>query len=225
MLAADVKRPLTNDDLLDLVDADGFYRFPASIDDYWNLLAEAQYRVDYYDHHIIATMNYESDIHSRIATQFSVLLSMIYQNIPGFVIYNSNRPVYVEAYSEAGTGRSRSGTQAGAVFNADGMVVPLPRNPHEYRPGLSAETTPILLIEVLSPSTRGYDLGTKLPAYKQIPSLQTILYVEQHKPEIIVMERQAPNRWTETRLQTTSESFMIAGTPVTLEQIYRSVEL
>lgn len=41
MLAADVKRPLTNDDLLDLVDADGFYRFPASIDDYWNLLAEA----------------------------------------------------------------------------------------------------------------------------------------------------------------------------------------
>ena len=107
------------------------------------------------------------------------------------------------------------------MFNADGMVVSVPREPHEYRTGLSAETTPVLLIEVLSPSTRAYDFGTKLPAYKQIPSLQTILYVEQDKPDVIVMERQAPNRWTETRLQTADESFVIAETPITLQQIYR----
>lgn len=220
MMVADVKPPLTNDELLALTNVDGFYRFPASIDDYWNLLTEAQYRADYYDHHIIATLSYESDIHSRIATEFSILLGLIYRNIPGFVVYNSNRPVYVEAYSGAGTGRS-----AGAVFNADGMVVSLPRNPHEYRPGLSAETTPILLIEVLSPSTRAYDFGTKLPAYKQIASLQTILYVEQDKPDILVMERQAPNRWTETRLQAADESFVVAEIPITLQQIYQGVYL
>ncbi|GAB3224020.1 Uma2 family endonuclease [Spirosoma arcticum] len=217
MMVADVKPPLTNDELLALINVDGFYRFPASIDDYWNLLSEAQYRADYYDYHVIATMSYESDIHSRIATEFSILLGLIYRNKPGFLMYNSNRPLYVETYSGAGTGRS-----AGAGFNADGMVVLMPRNPHEYRPGLGAETTPVLLIEVLSPSTRAYDFGTKLPAYKQIPSLQTILYVEQDKPDILVMERQAPNRWTETRLQAADESFLIAGQPVTLEQIYRA---
>ena len=212
-MVADVKPPLTNDDLLALIDVEGFYRFPASLDDYWNLLTEAQYRADYYDHHIIATMSYESDIHSRIATQFSLLLGLIYQHNPNFLVYNSNRPVYVEAYAGTGTG----------VFNADGMVVSLPRQPYEYRTGLSAETTPVLLIEVLSPSTRAYDFGTKLPAYKQLPSLQTILYVEQDKPDIIVMERQAPNRWTETRLQTADESFVVAGTAITLQQIYQSV--
>ena len=212
-MVADVKPPLTKDDLLALINVEGFYRFPASLDDYWNLLTEAQYRADYYDHHIIATMSYESDIHSQLATEFGFVLRSIFTNRTTHIVYNSNRPVYVEAYSGTGTG----------VFNADGMVVSLPRQPHEYRSGLSAETTPVLLIEVLSPSTRAYDFGTKLPAYKQLPSLQTILYVEQDKPDIIVMERQAPNRWTETRLQTADESFVVAGTAITLQQIYQSV--
>ena len=219
-MVADVKPPLTNDELLALINVDGFYRFPASLDDYWNLLAEAQYRADYYDHHVTATMSYESDIHSRIASRFNTLLTNIYDYVPGFLVYNSNRPVYVEAYLGTGTG----------VFNADGMVVSVPRNPHKYRPGgpssrLSAETTPILLIEVLSPSTRAYDFGTKLPVYKQLPSLQMILYVEQDKPDLLVMERQAPNRWTETRLQAADESFLVADVPITVQQIYRGVYL
>lgn len=217
-MVADVKPPLTNDELLALINVDGFYRFPASLDDYWNLLAEAQYRAEYYDHHIIATMSYESDIHSQLASEFGFLLRSIFTDKKTHLIFNSNRPVYVEAYSGTGTGRS-----AGAVFNADGMVVSVPKNKHEYRPGLSAETTPVLLIEVLSPSTRAYDFGTKLPAYKQIPSLQTILYVEQDKPDVIVMERQAPNRWTETRLLATDESFLVTEVPITLQQIYRGI--
>ena len=219
----ETKFPITNDDLLPLLDADGYYRFPATPDEYWTLLADARYRVDYYDAYIIASMSYESDIHSRIATAFSLILGLIYQNKPGFVVYNSNRPVYVGDNAETGTGRGRSGVPAGAVFNADGMVVSLPRNPYTYRPGVSAETTPALLIEVLSPSTRAYDMATKLPAYKQMPTLQTILYVEQDRPDVLVMERQAPNRWIETRLQGLDESFLIAGQTVLLEQVYRSV--
>ena len=140
---------------------------------------------------------------------------MIHRNKSKFVVYNGNRPVYVETHSETGV----------SVFNTDGIVVSVPENPYEYCPGLSAETTPILLIEVLSPSTRAYDFGTKIPAYRQIPSLQTILYVEQDKPDVLVMERQAPNRWTETRLQTADESFLIAEAPITLQQIYRGIHL
>ena len=222
-MATDTKLPITNDDLLPLLDADGYYRFPATPDEYWTLLADARYRVDYDDYHIIASMRYESDIHSRIAGRFNTIFNNIYDLLPGFVVYNSNRPVYVGDNAETETGRARSGIPAGAVFNADGMVVSLPRNPYTYRPGVSAETTPVLLIEVLSPSTRAYDMATKLPAYKQIPTLQTILYVEQDRPDVLVMERQAPNRWTETRLQHLDESFLIAGQTVLLEQLYRGV--
>jgi Uma2 family endonuclease len=34
------------------------------------------------------------------------------------------------------------------------------------------QATPVLIVEVLSPSTRSYDLDEKLTAYLQIPSLQ-----------------------------------------------------
>jgi Uma2 family endonuclease len=212
-MLTDLKLPLTNDDLSGLVDADGFYRVPATPDEYWPLLAEAEYRVDYYDHHIIATMRYESDIHSRISSECSFLLGMIYQDKRDFVLYNSNRPVYAGIDPMMGT----------SIFNTDGMVVAEPRNPHVYQAGLSAETTPVLLIEILSPSTRGYDLATKLPAYKQIPSLQTILYLEQDRPDVLVMERQAPNRWIETRLTALDDSFVVAGTSITLAQVYQGI--
>ncbi len=145
--------------------------------------------------------------------QFSLLLGTIYQNKPGYVVYNSNRPVYAE-----GCVGSRTG-----VFNADGMVVALPRKSYEYSPGLSAETTPTLLIEILSPSTEAYDLATKLPCYKEIPSVQTILYVRQNQPDITVTERQGPDQWLETRLHNLTDPFGVGGKLPTLTMVYQGV--
>ena len=88
---------------------------------------------------------------------------------------------------------------------------------------MSAETTPVLLIEVLSPGTRKYDFNTKLSCYKQIPSLQTILYAEQDKPELIVMERQSPNQWVDTRLTEADEFFSVQDQSITLRQVYQGV--
>ncbi len=48
---------------------------------------------------------------------------------------------------------------------------------------------PVLIIEVLSPSTRRYDLDEKMAAYLTIPSLQCYLILEQHQPVAIVMRR------------------------------------
>lgn len=212
-MPTDLKFPLTNLDLAPLLDTNGFYRFGASIDEYWQLLADAEYSVEYADHQIITTMSYENDIHSRIAGRFNTILNNIFDYKPGFLVYNSNRPVYIPNCTVTGTG----------AFNADGMVVSMPAQRHEYRPGMNAETTPILLVEILSDSTRSYDFGTKLPCYKQIPSLQVVLFVEQNKPEITVFERLAPNRWTDTVLKNADDTFAIAGQEVTLRQVYRDV--
>ena len=212
-MLADVKFPLTNDELAPLLDADGFYRFGASPDEYWQLLEEATYKADYYDHQIITTMSYESDIHSELAAELGFILKSIFRGNRLFKIYNSNRPVYIPDCTGLGTG----------VFIADGMVISLPAERYEYRPGVSAETTPTLLIEILSNSTRSYDFGTKLPCYKQIPPVQQILFVEQHKPEVIVFERQAPNRWTDTTLRNADDMFAIAGQDVSLRQVYQDV--
>ena len=88
---------------------------------------------------------------------------------------------------------------------------------------MSAETTPIVLVEILSKSTRTYDYGTKLPCYKNIPSLQQIIYVEQNKYEIVVLERKAINRWEETTYTNREDTFEINGQKVSLESIYQNI--
>jgi Uma2 family endonuclease len=47
----------------------------------------------------------------------------------------------------------------------------------------------VLIIEVLSPSTRRYDLDEKMTAYLTIPSLECYIALEQHQPIAIVMRR------------------------------------
>jgi len=49
--------------------------------------------------------------------------------------------------------------------------------------------SPVLIIEVLSSSTRRYDLDEKMNAYLQIPSLQCYIVLEQHQPIAIIMRR------------------------------------
>jgi Uma2 family endonuclease len=46
---------------------------------------------------------------------------------------------------------------------------------HEF--GQQAITEPFLIIEILSPSTERHDRRVKLPAYRQIPSVQEILFI------------------------------------------------
>lgn len=48
---------------------------------------------------------------------------------------------------------------------------------------------PVVIIEVLSPSTRMYDMDEKMNAYLSIPSLQSYIVLEQHQPIGIVMRR------------------------------------
>lgn len=48
---------------------------------------------------------------------------------------------------------------------------------------------PVLIIEVLSPATRRYDLDEKMTAYLAIPSLECYIALEQHQPSAIVMRR------------------------------------
>jgi len=47
--------------------------------------------------------------------------------------------------------------------------------PASDKPGTA---DPVIIVEVLSPSTADYDRGTKLPLYRQIPSVQEILIID-----------------------------------------------
>ena len=59
-------------------------------------------------------------------------------------------------------------------------------------------TNPILLIEVLSPSTEGYDRGGKFALYRALPSLRQYILVAQDRYSVDVFTRRDDNRWVLT---------------------------
>ena len=202
------KLPLTYEGLVKIA-GNELVRAPASFDEYWHFIGQAEFRADFYQNEII-TMSYENEHHSDIVSEFSYLLKTVY---PGknrnFKVHNPNRPIYIGNFSKDHS-----------VFNPDGSVVAQPAVHYEYSPGMNAESTPILLFEVLSKSTRSYDFGTKLPLYKQIPTLNTIVYIETKKVSVLVMKRQSKNRWVETEYTQKDDFFLIKETPIYLKDIY-----
>lgn len=54
---------------------------------------------------------------------------------------------------------------------------------------------PTLIVEVLSPSTRGHDLGNKLTEYQRIPSLRAILYIDSETVTARLWQRPENSTW------------------------------
>jgi Uma2 family endonuclease len=54
---------------------------------------------------------------------------------------------------------------------------------------------PLIIIEILSPSTERYDRGKKFLHYRQIESLQNYVLISQEEPRIELFERQATGQW------------------------------
>ncbi len=209
-MTASTKFPRTNDELFELSKGE-ILRFPATFDEFWEVMEAAEYRVDYFNQEIIASMSYESEPHSALTSRLSYLLQNIFWNNPNFKVHNSNRPVCIPACEHA-------------VFNPDGSVVAQPAKLFEYRPGMNAELTPVLLFEVLSKNTRVYDFGDKLPCYKKIPGLRHILFLETDRPEVLLFERlEETDQWLETRFGSLSDRFFIDGTALFLRDIYGTV--
>ncbi len=85
---------------------------------------------------------------------------------------------------------------------------------------------PILVIEVLSPSTAAFDRGEKFEHYKQIASLQEYLLISQDRVRVEHYRRQG-TQWTHNTFQELEDVLQFAsiGCEVPLRAIYRRVRL
>jgi Uma2 family endonuclease len=85
---------------------------------------------------------------------------------------------------------------------------------------------PIVLFEILSPSTEKYDRGLKFQNYRTIESLKDYLLVDQTKIRIEHYTRQAGNLWTLRDYQHVDEELKIdsIGVSIPLNGIYERVE-
>ena len=75
---------------------------------------------------------------------------------------------------------------------------------------------PILLVEILSPSTGDYDRGRKAAMYRQIPSLQELLLIEQENYAVELYRRDPDGTWLLMEVSGLDASIELASIGYTL---------
>ncbi len=87
-------------------------------------------------------------------------------------------------------------------------------------------TNPTLIVEVLSPSTEGFDRGEKWARYQTIESLREYVLVSQHAPAIETFVRTDAGSWAYTRWEGLDAVARLASIDcaVPLADVYRGVE-
>jgi Uma2 family endonuclease len=86
-------------------------------------------------------------------------------------------------------------------------------------------TNPVLIIEVLSPSTEDYDRGRKFQFYRTLPSLQAYLLIHQDLPYVEHFQKLPDGRWVLSEFQG-MEAVITLESPnaeLRLERIYERV--
>ena len=185
-------------------------RATATFADYLDFAERCQYNVEYINGEIIA-ISQASLPHESLVGKIITLLNNLYSDQDNIEVYSSNIKLFIEA--------------TGDSVNADVTVV---RGQPDYlclpSGNLSTATVknPVLIVEVLSDSTQTFDLGDKLESYKQLPSIQQILFVSQHKPWVISYTRTPnPAEWLNTSVRALTESITVLDNTVALADIYK----
>jgi Uma2 family endonuclease len=147
-------------------------------EEYLEFERKAEYKSEYHDGKIYA-MSGVSRRHDRINVPLSALLD---RHLRGgkCEVFSSDMRVLVEA-SGLYTYPDLSVVCGQARF-ADGHFDSL--------------TNPVLLVEILSPSTEAYDRGLKAAMYRKIPSLQELLLIAQERYEVQLYRRIPDGTWS-----------------------------
>ena len=99
--------------------------------------------------------------------------------------------------------------------------------PPIFKPGSECIiTNPYLIVEALSKSTGKYDKEDKLLGYKEISTLQYIMYVAQDHAYISVYERtDQADVWLNTDHRTLDSTVKLGNLTLPLSEIYHKIKL
>ena len=88
-------------------------------------------------------------------------------------------------------------------------------------------TNPLLVVEVLSPSTEGWDRGGKFARYRMLESLREVVFVSQGRVLVEQFTRQADGRWILTEATRLDEVLAVESVACDLpvSEVYEKVDL
>ena len=91
--------------------------------------------------------------------------------------------------------------------------------------GVDALTNPVLIVEVLSPTSEARDRQDKFTAYQAIPTFAEYLLVAQHAPLITHYERQPDGKWTREDVTDLNSILQLnsIGSTLSLREVFEDV--
>ena len=110
------------------------------------------------------------------------------------------------------------------VFTYPDVMV-LAGDPVYYGQNQTTVTNPVVIIEVLSNSTRNYDQGEKFSFYRTLDSLQEYVLVDQNQSLVMVYRRGTAKEWSLYILEDSTDVMQLdsVGVEVPLSGIYEGV--
>lgn len=200
-------------------------RIPAGLDEFIELLILCDYKVEYSNGDIVSILETDrtnSNIimgnatlsHEEIIANLIYLFNTIFFRQPDFKIFGSNAKIFH--------------TEDLPIYNPDLTILRGKSETRLYKFRKQTQEVllnPWLVVEVLSQGTREYDLVEKFANYRKIESLQQIVFVEQYWPEVSSYIRQPNGTWSYINLQKMTEKLDVAGSAISLEDIYNKIEM
>ncbi|MDC0720153.1 Uma2 family endonuclease [Nannocystis bainbridge] len=113
-----------------------------------------------------------------------------------------------------------SPTRAHTCYQVDLLVTCEPPQPRQR-----IIHAPVLLVEVLSPSTQANDRNRKLPDYRQMPSVQEVLLIDSEAMHVELYRRFEGTRWLSEILREPTDLLHLesVGLDLALADLYRRV--
>lgn len=181
-----------------------------SLEEYLRREEKNAYKSEFFNGQIIRMPGGKST-HNLIANNISTALRYTIKNSKlNFIAFNSDQKIYIPNKE--------------IVVYPDALVIA--EKPEYWKNRKDLIVNPLLIVEVLSKSTRGYDKGEKFMHYRTLPSFKEYVLIEQDEFKVEIWYRAEENTWKITTV--TDDSALIylnsIGASVSLSDIYENID-
>jgi Uma2 family endonuclease len=178
-----------------------------SFDEYWDNELKNEYKSQFFKNKVTALMSYTTKNHNRVVKNtIKMLDDHVTENQAE--LFFETRPVWM----------------ASCNLNTYPDIFIVEESNMIKRKGYQlAETTPSVIIEVLSNSTEEYDRGDKWTAYKTISSLKQYVLISQDKHLVETFDYQ-DGEWIYNSFDGENAIATISGLDIPLSKLYQNVD-
>ena len=176
-------------------------------EEYLELEEKADYKNEYRDGEIIS-MTGGTTNHNKLALNLATGLNVALNDLD-YEIYIGDVKLWIPRYRE--------------FTYPDVMVIE--GQPIYYSTNTTIVTNPVLIVEVLSKSTKDYDRGDKFLYYRSIPEFKEYILIDQTKYYVMQYVKTSENQWILTEYETEDAliNLSLINVELSLKQLYKKV--